>query len=254
MLGKRMLIDTSKCTACRACMVACKQWHSLPAVDTEFTGSYTNPPDLTGADLTVIQFTEAEVAGKLRFLFFNNRCRHCDVPTCKAACPLKPKAIKRQVNGIVRIDPALCYPDLCSTEAIKPCQQACPFKSIGDGAIGIPKREYVKDGNPVATVMRKCDFCYNRMNTSPEATKLKATPFVSTDGKTKSALPACKVTCPPGAIKFGAADAILKQANSRVNKLKTMGYPNANVYPAGLETHVIWVLTEAPTTYGIVPA
>jgi Fe-S-cluster-containing dehydrogenase component len=102
--------------------------------------------------------------------------------------------------------------------------------------------------------MRKCDFCYNRMNASPEATELKNPPFVSTDGKTKSALPACKVTCPPGAIKFGAADAMLTQANKRVNKLKVSGYPNANVYPAGLATHVIWVLVEAPSVYGIVDA
>ena len=254
MTGKRMLIDTSKCTACRACMVACKQWHSLPAVDTEFTGVYTNPPDLTGADLTNIKFTEAVVGSKLRFLFFNNRCRHCDAPTCKVACPLVPKAIKRQANGIVRIDPALCRPDDCSAEAIKPCQTACPFKSISDGVLGIPKKDYVKNGYPVTTVMRKCDFCYNRMNNSPEATVLKNPPFVSTDGKIKSALPACKVACPPGAVKVGAADALLTQANKRVTYLKNHGYPNANLYPAGLLTHVIWVLTEAPSTYGIVAA
>jgi|SRR3972149_2771574 len=250
MLGKRMVIDTSKCTACRGCMVACKQWHSLPAVDTEFTGSYTNPPDLTGADLTVIQFTEAEVAGKLRFLFFNNRCRHCEQPTCKAACPLK--AIKRQLNGIVRINPDKCDPSLCSTEDVKPCQEACPFKMDGGSLspIGIPKREYVKDGSPVSTVMRKCDFCYNRFT----SLELKSTPFVSTDGKTKSALPACQVTCPPGAIMSGAADTMKRKAKKRVEYLKANGYPNANVYPAGLLTHVLWVLTEAPSVYGIVPA
>jgi len=254
MLGKRIVIDTSKCTACKACQIACKQWHTLESEDTTFTGSYTNPPDLSGANLTLIRFTEAEVGGKLRWLFFNDRCRHCDAPTCKVACPLVPKAIKRQANGIVRIDPALCHPELCSSEAIKPCQQACPFKSISDGVLGIPKKDYVKNGNPVTTVMRKCDFCYNRMNTSPEATVLKNPPFVSTDGKIKSALPSCKVACIPGAIKVGAADAMLTQANKRVTYLKNHGYPNANVYPAGLQTHVIWVLVEVPSTYGIVDA
>ena len=253
MLGKRMLIDTSKCTACRACMVACKQWHSLPAVDTEFTGSYTNPPDLTGADLTNVQFTEAEVVGKLRFLFFNNRCRHCDAPTCRVACPLVPKAIKRQANGIVRIDPALCNPTLCSTNAIKPCQTACPFKSIGDGVIGIPKREYVKDGSPVSTVMRKCDLCYNRFANPTLRGDYDPIPPGSVKYK-GSNKPACALTCPPGAIKVGVADKMLNQARARVNKLKAAGYPNANVYPAGLATHVIWVLTEAPSAYGIVAA
>jgi Fe-S-cluster-containing dehydrogenase component len=256
MLGKRILIDTSKCTACKSCQVACQQWHSLEAEDTTFTGSYTNPSDLSGANLTLIRFTEVEAGGKLKWLFFNDRCRHCETPTCRVACPLTPKAIKRQANGIVRIDPDLCHPELCSAEAIKPCQQACPFKSISDGVLGIPKKDYVKNGDPVTTVMRKCDFCYNRMNNSAEANKLKNPPFVDTDPDrvTNSALPACKVACPPGAIKVGAADAMLTQAKKRVKKLKNMGYPNANVYPAGLQTHVIWVLLEAPSTYGIVDA
>src|SRR4030042_824657 len=254
MTGKRLFIDTSKCQACKACQAACQQWHSLEAEDTTFTGSYQNPPDMSGANLTVVKFTEIEVGGKVKWLFFKDGCRHCDAPTCRTACPLVPKAIKRQANGIVRIDPALCHPDVCSANAEKPCQTACPFKSLSDGVIGIPKRGYVNGGSPVTTVMRKCDLCYNRMNLSPEATELKNLPFVSTDGKTRSALPACKVTCPPGAIKIGVADVMLTQAKKRVTYLKNHGYPNANVYPAGLATHVIWVLLEAPSTYGIVPA
>src|SRR4030042_6993924 len=174
MLGKRMFIDTSKCTACRACMVSCKQWHSLPAEDTTFTGTYTNPPDLSGATLTLLKFTEAEVGGKLRFLFFNDRCRHCENPTCRVACPLVPKAIKRKASGMVYINPAQCHPDLCSTNDIKPCQQACPFKNDGN-PMGIPKMGYVKDGSTVLTVMKKCDFCYNRF-TPPDLT---VPPFVS---------------------------------------------------------------------------
>jgi formate dehydrogenase iron-sulfur subunit len=246
MTGKRMFIDTSKCTACRACMVSCKQWHSLPAEDTTFTGSYQNPPDLSGATLTLIKFTETEVGDKLRFLFFNNRCRHCQDPRCKMACPRK--AIKRQVNGIVRIDHTLCDPLLCSSDPIyvdRPCQRNCMFKN--GGGTGIPKWRYVKDGSPEGEKMRKCDFCYNRFTNLD----LKSPPFVSADGKTKSALPSCQVTCPPGAIKSGAADAMWTQATRRVNYLKTHGYPNANVYPADFPTHVIWVLIESPEVYGL---
>ena len=233
MTGKRMLIDTSKCTACRGCMVSCKQWHSLPAEDTVFTGTYTNPPDNSGANLTVIKFTEAEVSGKLRFLFFNNRCRHCHTPFCKGACPLSPKAVIRQNNGIVRIDPALCQPDICAVDGVKPCQAACPY--------GIPKRTYVKDGAPVETVMRKCDFCFNR--------------FGNTDLPLASQKPSCMVTCPPGAIMVGPADTILKKAKRRRNKLIAQGFSNANVYPpqgtSTYKSHVVWVLTELPEVYGL---
>jgi formate dehydrogenase iron-sulfur subunit len=266
-----MVIDTSKCTACRACMVVCKQWHSLPAEGhiqdpisgewhTEFKGVYTNPPDLSGATLTLIRFKEAEVGEKLRFLFFNDRCRHCETPTCRQACPLVPKAIKRQKNGIVRIDPDLCRPDLCSSKDVKPCQQACPFKIDGN-PVGIPKWKYMRNGELIETKMRKCDFCYNRMNASPEATKLKSPPFLSSDGLTKSALPSCAVTCPPGAIKVysaktsaGVIKKIRNKAIERVTVLKANGYPNAQVYPAGLQTHVVWVLIESPSAYGITPA
>ncbi len=281
-IERGMVIDTSKCTACRACQVACKQWHSLPAEGsvqdpisgewhTEFTGTYTNPPDLSAATLTLIRFKEAEVSGRLRFLFFNDRCRHCETPTCRIACPLTPKAIKRMKSGIVRIDPELCKPDLCSMDDVKPCQQACPFKIDGN-PIGIPKRKYKKDGNLIETVMRKCDFCYNRFTD----TKLKSEPFVYTNpdtGKVEvtSAQPSCALTCPPGAIKVYSVKTdtsgkiitkIRKKAQDRVDELLQMKnpvdgtplYPNAQIYPSGLQTHVVWVLIESPSAYGIVPA
>jgi formate dehydrogenase iron-sulfur subunit len=244
MTGKRLFIDTSKCQACKACQAACQQWHSLEAEDTTFTGSYQNPPDMSGANLTVAKFTEIKVGEKVEWLFFKDQCRHCEIPTCKTACPLK--AIKRKPNGTVWIKEELCNPTLCSTEDVKPCQQACPFKKDGDGLspIGIPRRDYVKNGSPVTTKMQKCDLCYNRWPGNPASAVL---PLASRK-------PACMVTCPPGAIMFGAADTMKRKANKRVTYLKANGYPNANVYPAGLQTHVIWVLLESPSVYGIVPA
>ncbi len=32
--GYSILVDTSKCTACRGCQMACKQWNQLPATQT----------------------------------------------------------------------------------------------------------------------------------------------------------------------------------------------------------------------------
>lgn len=29
--GKTILVDVSRCTGCRGCQVACKQWNELPA-------------------------------------------------------------------------------------------------------------------------------------------------------------------------------------------------------------------------------
>jgi formate dehydrogenase iron-sulfur subunit len=255
MVQKGIVIDISKCIGCKACQIACQQWHKLTAEDTTFTGTYTNPPELSGTNLTLIKFFETESAGQVKFHFVTDRCRHCEVPNCKTACPLK--AIKRQGNGIVRINPDKCDPTLCSTEDVKPCQQACPFKKDESSRIGIPKRDYVKNGSPVTTKSMKCDFCYNRFGAQGTALGLPAGVFANTRK------PACEVTCAPGAIKsYSITSAVAgkictkikNKANQRVTFLKANGYPNANVYPAGYQTHVVWVLLEQPSTYGFVNA
>ncbi|MEW6067974.1 MAG: 4Fe-4S dicluster domain-containing protein [Nitrospirota bacterium] len=229
--GIRLLIDTSKCIACKACQVVCQQWHSLPSEDTNFTGTYQNPPDMSGANLTVAKFFEIAALSKVKWLFFKDQCRHCEVPNCQQHCPFG--AIIKQTDGIVRIDPDICNPAACSGSVNKPCQLACHYN--------IPKYMYVKDGSSVTTDMRKCDLCYNRFgNLSLPAASQK---------------PSCEATCPPGAIFSGDADTILIQANDRVTYLQANGFPNANVYPnqsgVGTLTHVIWVLTEDPAVYGL---
>jgi formate dehydrogenase iron-sulfur subunit len=256
MTGKRMLIDTSKCQACKACQVACQQWHSLEAEDTTFTGSYQNPPEMSGTNLTVVKFTEIEDAGKVKWLFFKDQCRHCESPPCVPSCPRH--AIVKQANGMVRIDPDLCDPHACapgSGDSVpRPCQSACPYKN--DGIRGIPKWKYTKEGALLGSKMRKCDFCFDRWKTK---TGLKVPPFVSTEKLPNgqpvvtSAIPACQLTCPAGAITTGGAGKMLKSANSRVSYLKANGYPNANIYPDQIQqiSHVIWILTEDKSAYGL---
>ena len=47
-----MLFDSSHCTGCKGCQVACKQWNMLPSKlglnENKFSGTYQNPPDLNG--------------------------------------------------------------------------------------------------------------------------------------------------------------------------------------------------------------
>ncbi len=54
------LIDTTLCTACRGCQVACKQWNELPGFRTKQLGTYQNPPDLQWNTWTLIRFQEYE--------------------------------------------------------------------------------------------------------------------------------------------------------------------------------------------------
>ena len=54
------LIDTTLCTACRGCQVACKQWNVLPGLRTKQLGTYQNPPHLSASTWNLIEFREIE--------------------------------------------------------------------------------------------------------------------------------------------------------------------------------------------------
>ena len=81
-MSKSFFIDTTLCTACRGCQVACKQWHDLPAEDTENRGTYQNPADLSFDTYKLVRMQEAVIGGKLKWLFFPDQCRHCIEAPC----------------------------------------------------------------------------------------------------------------------------------------------------------------------------
>jgi len=63
--GNMMLVDVTKCTACRGCQSACKNWNMLPGTETRFTGNYENPPDLGPSTWTRVAFNEVVEALKI---------------------------------------------------------------------------------------------------------------------------------------------------------------------------------------------
>ena len=54
--GYSILVDTSKCTACRGCQISCKQWNQLPGTQTQNVGTYENPKDLSSDTYKVVRF------------------------------------------------------------------------------------------------------------------------------------------------------------------------------------------------------
>lgn len=65
-----MLFDSSKCTACKGCQVACKQWNTLPSPlglnEQKFTGSYQAPLNLNGDTRLLMTFDEKPGKDKMR--------------------------------------------------------------------------------------------------------------------------------------------------------------------------------------------
>ncbi len=134
------LIDVTKCMACKGCQVACKQWNQLPAVETEFTGSYENPADLDFVTWSRVKFNEHANNGEVKWYFNFFSCMHCTEAGCMEICPVD--AISRTDTGAVIINHEECI-------ACGACTGACPFE--------IPR------GPEVDEKAYKCNFCLHRV-------------------------------------------------------------------------------------------
>ena len=122
MFEKSMLIDTSKCMACRACQVACKQWNQLPAEETRFEGTYENPLQLSHNTWTKVGFREAKIGNEVKWFFSKHGCMHCGDAACLSICPAG--AIYRTEEGSININYENCIN--CGY-----CRDNCPFQVVG---------------------------------------------------------------------------------------------------------------------------
>ncbi len=141
-MNNTFFIDTTLCTACRGCQVACKQWHDLPAEQTVNRGSYQNPEDLSFDTYKLVRMQETVVDGQLRWLFFPDQCRHCLEPPCRDTA-VDPAAIfKDERTGAVIYTAKSKHLD--AAEIL----ESCPYN--------IPRK--ASDGT-----LAKCDMCYDRV-------------------------------------------------------------------------------------------
>ncbi|OPY89540.1 MAG: Formate dehydrogenase-O iron-sulfur subunit [Syntrophaceae bacterium PtaU1.Bin231] len=148
------LIDTTRCTACRGCQVACKQWNELPGKRTRNFGSYQNPPDLQSNTWTLIRFQEhVDAKGTLKWLFRKDGCMHCTDAACVKVCP--SGALYYSEFGTVGLKENLCI-------GCKECTTACPFH--------IPKYDGAKDK------IYKCDLCLDRLRADGQPACVKSCP------------------------------------------------------------------------------
>lgn len=189
-----MLYDSSKCTACKGCQVACKQWNvlysNLGMNAFPFSGSYQNPMDLNGNNRLIMTFNEKKVDNPVRpieWAFGRRSCFHCTNAGCVSVCPTG--ALRYEENGVVSVNDEKCI-------GCKYCQMACPFD--------VPR--YWGDDQKVD----KCTMCWDRLE--------------------NGMLPACVKTCQPGALHFGPREEMIALGKKRVEFLKARGYEKAELY------------------------
>ena len=213
-MPKTIFVDTSRCTACRGCQIACKEWHELPAnKTTQYKwGSHQNPQDLNVNNYKLVRFSEHLDDGVVRWNFFPDQCRHCDLAPCKEMGDLylEGAILKDEKTG------AVLFTDKTkkfSKEQFEEIREACPYN--------VPRR------NEHTGVMSKCTMCNDRIH--------------------NGMLPACVKVCPTGAMNFGDRSDMLKLAESRLAALKGK-YPEARLGDPD-EVNVIYLLIDKPENY-----
>ncbi|HSD51378.1 MAG TPA: 4Fe-4S dicluster domain-containing protein [Candidatus Methylomirabilis sp.] len=152
-----MFTDTSVCTGCRACQVACKQWNELPAEGAEWTGSYQNREHFSEQTWRLVRFAENRSEnGDVKWLLMSDVCKHCAQAGCLEACPTG--AIYRTEYGTVMVNQDIC-------NGCRYCVSACPFGVIA----------FNKDTGRV----NKCTFCNDRIHNNMPTACAKTCPTQS---------------------------------------------------------------------------
>ena len=231
MAEKAILFDTSRCSGCHACQIACKCWNNLPSPlglnENSWNGSYQNPADINGTTRLIMTYNEIEnkdynttdvtpllATKRVKWAFGRRACQHCTDAACVSVCPAGA-VYRDEETGLITHDQSKCI-------GCQYCSTACPFD--------VPRY----DEGTTKGVINKCSGCVDRI-----ANGMK---------------PACVSTCQPEALEFGDRDEMIARAYKRVTMLKERGYADAMVYGehemGGL--HVIQVLKYGAAAHGAV--
>jgi len=213
-MSKTFFIDTSRCTACRGCQVACKEWQGFPANYTRQLGwgSHQNPPDLNPYNYKVVRFSEHKIKGRVVWNFFPDQCRHCVEPPCKVAADgvKKGAVVVDKLTGAVIFTDALKSFTKAQFEDIK---SYCPYN--------VPRR------NEKTGAIVKCDMCLERLEAGM--------------------VPMCVKTCPTGAMSIGERDQMLAIAKARLGEVKKT-FPDATLIDED-SVRVVYLITYKPELY-----
>jgi formate dehydrogenase iron-sulfur subunit len=160
--------------------VACKNWNQLKAEQTQNRGGHENPPDLSAQTWNRIMFIEKRKAdGVIDWVFFNDRCRHCDDPPCMEGAEEIPEAIVRHESG------AVIYTEKSRELDFDDLATYCPYD--------IPRKD------PVSGRIVKCNLCIDRI--------------------THGLKPACVTACSTGTLSFGPRPEMLRLIQLRIKAL-----------------------------------
>ena len=186
-MSKAILVDTTLCVGCGACVAACKVVNDLP-LDEPGDGARPSASSLSESDLATFAQSHGEPGGELSATTLNvietrgsvvvrRFCMHCQDPTCVSVCPVG--AFRKTASGPVVYDSDRCM-------GCRYCMMACPFS--------VPRYEW----NAVLPKVSKCTMCEPR--------------------QAKGLQPACAAVCPVQASVFGERDELIAEARRRIRE------------------------------------
>ncbi len=199
--------DVDRCVRCSGCVISCKRTWQMKALS---DGVHKVDP---GTRVMIKSQKRVDMGPFVRF-----SCWHCPDPPCVRRCPFK--ALTKQANGAVSIDPDKCNPSQCNRQCVVDCKRS-----------GYPK---VGEGSDLFAASKswKCTLCWGRAGSDADiaaATTQRGVAYgnpLPTNGQRLPGSPAipemdhepsCVYTCPAKAMKWDTRDAVVAWVSNPAN-------------------------------------
>ncbi|SMB84054.1 anaerobic dimethyl sulfoxide reductase subunit B (DMSO reductase iron-sulfur subunit) [Pasteurella testudinis DSM 23072] len=188
--------DSQRCTGCKTCSLACKDYKDL-GTDVNFRRIY----EYVGGDW--LQQPNGCWEQNVFAYYTSISCNHCDEPACTKVCPTG--AMHKNEDGFVIVDEGICI-------GCRYCNMACPYDA--------PQYDAQKGH------MTKCDGCYSRVKTGQKPICVESCPLRALDFAPIAELHA----------KYGDVAGIAPLPNPSYTQPNLVITPNKNSKPSGDQT------------------
>lgn len=189
-------VDTSFCTGCKTCMIACIDKNDLPS-----GVHWRRVTEYVGGDW--VHHGNGAFTQNVFAYYLSIACNHCENPICVRSCPTT--AMHKDAHGIVSVDHEKCV-------GCRYCEWACPYSAP----------QY----NAELGKMTKCNFCLDYLEQGKAPACVAACPNRALDFGEYEAMVA----------KYGSAQVIAPLPDAAITQPNLLITPSRHAQPAGSRT------------------